>query len=83
MKRQLSETESVLAREQQKVYELKREIEKLKQNQQDSSKFDFNSKSAKNEFGLSEEVAQLLEIDFNELESSQGLSQGNHRNSDV
>ena len=78
MKRQLSETESVLAREQQRVFELKKEIEKLKLNQQDS-KLDFNSKSAKNEFGLSEEVAQLLEIDFNELESSQGLSQGTTR----
>lgn len=76
LKRQLSETESILAREQQKVIELKKELETLKQSQQENYKIGFSGKGPKNEFGLQDEIAQLLEINYNELEASQSLSQG-------
>ena len=74
MKRQLSETESLLAREQQKVIELKREIENLKLSQQEYNRFQI--KGSKNEFGLQEDIAQILEIDFSEIQIKENISQG-------
>jgi len=74
MKRQLSETESLLAREQQKVIELKREIENLRLSQQEYNRFQM--KGSKNEFGMPEEIAQLLEIDFSEIQIKENISQG-------
>lgn len=74
MKRQLSETESLLAREQQKVIELKREIENLRLSQKEYNKFQIQG--SKNEFGLQDEIAQLLEIDFSEIQIKENISQG-------
>lgn len=68
----------MLAREQQKVLELKKELDKLRSLQQEQNKFGFQNKSSKNEFGLQDEVAQLLEIDDAELDVQDAISQGKH-----
>jgi len=74
LKKQLSDTETLLAKEQQKIIELKKEIASLTQNQKEYQKFQLSG--PRNEFGLQDEVAKLLEVDYNELQIKENISQG-------
>jgi tRNA A-37 threonylcarbamoyl transferase component Bud32 len=75
LKKQLSETENILSKEQQKVIELTKELEIL-QKSFSQDKFSFKSNSNKGSFDIDESITKYLEMNYKELDIGEKISQG-------
>jgi len=75
IKKQLSDTEALLSKEQQKVIQLTKEIEEMKKNMSDD-KFMIKGNFSKGSFNIDESLTKYLEIDYKELEIGENISQG-------